>query len=125
MSSITITRTIRFREIVDRTAINLNFDAHVKGAEIEATWEPVPGLRFNFAGGWEDTASPRVDSAIDLMDRTAGNPDWMVVKPFRQRRRRTASCRSMSSRHLTAESQRSYCGRHLAEACGDCLSRIM
>ncbi len=33
-------------EIVDRTAINLNFDAHVKGAEIEATWEPLPGLRI-------------------------------------------------------------------------------
>ena len=26
--------------IVDRTAINDNFDAHVKGAEIELTWEP-------------------------------------------------------------------------------------
>ncbi len=38
-------------EIVDRTSINLNFDAHVKGAEIESTWEPMPGLRFNFAGG--------------------------------------------------------------------------
>ena len=56
MSSTTITRTIRFPRIVDRTAINDNFDAHVKGAEVEATWEPVPGLRFNFAGGWEDTA---------------------------------------------------------------------
>ncbi len=46
-------------EIVDRTAINLNFDAHVKGAEVEASWEPVPGLRFNFAGGWEQTDSQR------------------------------------------------------------------
>ncbi len=42
-------------QIVDRTSINLNFDAKVKGAELEATWEPVPGLRFNFAGGLEDT----------------------------------------------------------------------
>ncbi len=41
--------------IVDRTAINDNFDAQVKGAEIESTWEPLPGLRFNLAGGWEDT----------------------------------------------------------------------
>ncbi len=69
-------------EIVDRTAINLNFDAHVKGAELEATWEPLPGLRFNFAGGWEDTAIAKGQSAIDLMDRTAGNPGWFVVKPF-------------------------------------------
>ena len=69
-------------EIVDRTAINLNFDAHVKGAEVESTWEPVPGLRFNFAGGWEDTSLAKNSQAIDLMDRTAGNQNWMVVKPF-------------------------------------------
>jgi iron complex outermembrane receptor protein len=69
-------------EIVDRTAINLNFDAHAEGAELEATWEPLPGMRFNFAGGWEDTALAKGDSAVDLMDRTAGNPDWFVVKPF-------------------------------------------
>ncbi|HEY5237758.1 MAG TPA: TonB-dependent receptor [Rhizomicrobium sp.] len=69
-------------EIVDRTAINLNFDAHAKGAELEATWEPLPGLRFNFAGGWEDTALAKGDQAVDLMDRTAGNPNWFVVRPF-------------------------------------------
>jgi outer membrane receptor protein involved in Fe transport len=69
-------------EIVDRTAINLNFDAHAKGAEVEATWEPLPGLRFNFAGGWESTAIAQGQSAVDLMDRTAGNPDWVVMKPF-------------------------------------------
>ncbi len=69
-------------EIVDRTSINLNFDAHVKGAELKSTYEPIPGLRFNFAGGWEDTALAKNAKAIDLMDRTAGNPDWIVVKPF-------------------------------------------
>jgi iron complex outermembrane receptor protein len=69
-------------EIVDRTAINQNFDAHVKGAELEATWEPLPGLRLNFAGGYEDSRLAKGDKAIDLMDRTAGNPDWVVVKPF-------------------------------------------
>jgi len=69
-------------QIVDRTAINLNFNAHAEGAELEATWEPVPGLRFNFAGGWEDTAIAKGQSAIDLMDRTAGTPGWFVVKPF-------------------------------------------
>jgi iron complex outermembrane receptor protein len=69
-------------EIVDRTAINLNFDAHVKGAEVETSWEPVPGLRFNFAGGWEDTSLAKGAQAVDLMDRTAGDPNWMVVKPF-------------------------------------------
>ena len=68
-------------EIVDRTSINLNFDATVNGAEVESTWEPIPGLRFNFAGGWEDTSIANGSSAIDLMDRTAGHPGWVVVKP--------------------------------------------
>ena len=69
-------------QIVDRTSINLNFDAKVDGAEVEATWEPVPGLSFNLAGGFENSSVNKGQSAIDLMDRTAGNTDWMVVKPF-------------------------------------------
>ena len=70
--------------IVDRTAINDNFDATVKGAEIEATYEPFPGLRFKFAGGYEHTRIDDGQSSIDLMDRTdaANHPDWMVIKPF-------------------------------------------
>jgi iron complex outermembrane recepter protein len=69
-------------EIVDRTAINNNYNAHVEGAELESNWEPLPGLRFNFAGGWEDATAARGASGIDLMDRTGGHPGWMIVKPF-------------------------------------------
>ena len=36
--------------IVDRTSINDNFNATVRGAELETMWEPAPGLKFNFAG---------------------------------------------------------------------------
>ena len=70
--------------IVDRTAINDNFDATVKGAEVEATYEPLPGLRFKFAGGYEDTRIDNGQSSIDLMDRAdvAEHPGWMVVKPW-------------------------------------------
>jgi len=71
-------------EIVDRTAINNNFDAHVKGAEVEAAWEPIPGLRFNMSGGYEDARAAKGEKAIDLMDRAdvANHPNWMVIKPF-------------------------------------------
>jgi iron complex outermembrane receptor protein len=69
-------------EIVDRTAINLNFDATVRGAELEASYEPIPGLKFNFAGGYEATRIDNGQSAVDLMDRTAGHPGWMLFKPF-------------------------------------------
>ena len=69
-------------EIVDRSAINLNFDATVNGAELETTWEAAPGLKFSFAGGYESTRIANGSKAVDLIDRTAGNPNWVVVKPF-------------------------------------------
>ena len=77
-------KSYQISRIVDRTAINDNFDATVKGAEVEATWEPTPGLRFNFAGGYEHTRVENGQSSIDLMDRTdaANHPDWMVVRPY-------------------------------------------
>jgi iron complex outermembrane receptor protein len=69
-------------QIVDRTSVNLNFNAHVEGAELEANWEPIPGLKFGFTGGYEATALAGGSQAIDLMDRTAGMPGWYVAKPF-------------------------------------------
>ncbi len=53
-----------------------------KAQRLESTWEPLPGLRFNFAGGWEDTALADGSKALDLMNRTAGISGWVVVKPF-------------------------------------------
>ncbi len=68
-------------EIVDRTSINLNFSANIRGAEIESTWEPLQGLRFNLGAGWEDSKLAGGSQAIDLMDRTAGVPGWVIAKP--------------------------------------------
>ncbi|HEV2560936.1 MAG TPA: TonB-dependent receptor [Rhizomicrobium sp.] len=77
-------KAYQISELVDRTAINLNFDATVKGAELEATFEPAPGLKFNFAGGYESTRVANGSKSVDLMDRTdrANHPGWVVVKPF-------------------------------------------
>jgi len=69
-------------QIVDRTSVNLNFDATVMGAEVQATWTPLPGLKFGFNGGYEDTRVKDGQSAIDLMDRTAGHSGWVVMKPW-------------------------------------------
>ena len=69
-------------EIIDRSAINRNFNANVKGAEVETTWEPLPGLRFNMSGGYEDARVARGQKGVDLMDRTAGDPNYVVMKPF-------------------------------------------
>jgi iron complex outermembrane receptor protein len=69
-------------EIVDRSAINLNFNAHIEGAELETNWEPLPGLKFSLAQGFESTALAGGSEAVDLMDRTGGLPGWSVVRPF-------------------------------------------
>jgi iron complex outermembrane recepter protein len=68
-------------QIVDRTSVNLNFDAKIHGAEVQATWSPAPGLNLAFAGGYEDTRIDNGQYAIDLMDRTAGHPGWVLMKP--------------------------------------------
>ncbi len=42
----------------------------------------MPGLKFTFAGGYEATRIDDGQQAIDLVDRTAGHSDWVVMKPF-------------------------------------------
>jgi outer membrane receptor protein involved in Fe transport len=69
-------------QIVDRSALNLNFDAKVWGLEIEVDWRPIENLRLGFKGGYENTRVNDGERAIDLMDRTAGHPGWSVVRPF-------------------------------------------
>jgi outer membrane receptor protein involved in Fe transport len=69
-------------QIVDRSAITKNFDAEVWGLEIEADWRPLENLRLGLKLGYEDTKVADGMKAVDVMDRTAGNPDWIVVKPF-------------------------------------------
>ena len=69
-------------QITDRSAVNSNYDADIWGAEIEADWRPLENLRLGFKGGYEKTRIADGMQGIDLMDRTAGNPDWVVAKPF-------------------------------------------
>jgi len=69
-------------EIVDRSAFNRNFDATVWGVELEANWRPVENLRIGLKGGYEKTRIADGEEAIDLMDRTAGDSRWLLVRPF-------------------------------------------
>jgi len=69
-------------QIIDRSAVNYNFDAKVWGAEIEADWRPLENLRLGFKGGYEMTRIADGERAIDIMDRTAGHTDWVVARPF-------------------------------------------
>jgi outer membrane receptor protein involved in Fe transport len=68
--------------IVQRTSINENIDATVRGAELELLWEPVEGLRFNGTLGYLDTEITG-GSSLDVLDRAQGDPSWTLVHdPF-------------------------------------------
>jgi iron complex outermembrane receptor protein len=68
--------------IVNRSAVNLNFDAEIWGLELEADWRPLENLKLGFKGGYENTRMADGSRAIDVMDRTAGDPNWLVSRPF-------------------------------------------
>ncbi len=71
-------------QIRDRTAVNENFDAKVWGAELEAVFAPTRNLRFNANVGYLKTKIAKGQTSIDIMNRTQGNPDYAVVKPWIQ-----------------------------------------
>ena len=50
--------------------------------ELEADWRPSENLKLGFKGGYSKTRIADGEMAIDLMDRTAGDPYWMLVRPF-------------------------------------------
>ncbi len=69
-------------QIIDRSAVNSNFDATVWGLEIEADWRLAENFKIGLKGGYENTRVADGMRAIDIMDRTAGDPHWVVVRPF-------------------------------------------
>ncbi|OWQ91142.1 hypothetical protein CDQ91_19620, partial [Sphingopyxis witflariensis] len=71
-------------QIRDRTAVNENFDAKVWGAELEARFAPTRNLRFNANVGYLKTKIAKGETSIDIMNRTQGNSDYAVVKPWVQ-----------------------------------------
>ncbi|HEX2813642.1 MULTISPECIES: TonB-dependent receptor domain-containing protein [Sphingopyxis] len=71
-------------QIRDRTAINENFDAKVWGAELSAQFEPVDRLRINANIGWLGSRIGKGEQSIDPMNRTLGNPNYTVIKPWVQ-----------------------------------------
>ena len=71
-------------QIRDRTAVNENFDATIWGLEFETVFSPSRDLRFNANLGYLDTKIADGSESIDIMNRTQGNPNYVVVKPWVQ-----------------------------------------
>jgi iron complex outermembrane receptor protein len=71
-------------QIVDRLALNENFDAEIWGAELEMIWRPTPEFRINTNLGYLGSRIGKGMQSIDVMDRTQGDEDWVLVKPWIQ-----------------------------------------
>ena len=69
-------------QIIDRSAVNYNFDSKIWGLELESDWRPLENLRLGLKLGYEKTRVADGSRAIDIMDRTAGHEGWVVVRPF-------------------------------------------
>ena len=67
--------------IVNRTSANFNVDAEIKGLEIETIWNPASTFVVNANLGLLDAQV--VDTfGIDVLDRTNGRADLVVLKNF-------------------------------------------
>ncbi|HEX6858854.1 MAG TPA: TonB-dependent receptor [Caulobacteraceae bacterium] len=69
-------------QIRDRTAVNENFDATIWGLEFESVFAPSRNLRVIANLGYLDTKIGDGETSIDIMNRTQGNPDYTLVKPW-------------------------------------------
>lgn len=68
-------------QIVNRTSANFNVDAEIKGLELETVWNPSGTLVINANLGLLDAQV--VDTwGIDVLDRTNGRDDLVVLKLF-------------------------------------------
>jgi iron complex outermembrane recepter protein len=77
-------RGYQVSQIVDRATLNENFDAKTWGAELEAVWRPSASFQLSGNIGLLRTRIGDGQSSIDVLDRTNGNPGWVVVRPWIQ-----------------------------------------
>ncbi|MFA7263230.1 MAG: TonB-dependent receptor [Caulobacter sp.] len=66
-------------KIVNRTSVNENIDAEIKGLELETVWSPIDGLRLNMNIGYLQTEITG-GTSIDTFNRTQSNPLLTLVK---------------------------------------------
>jgi iron complex outermembrane receptor protein len=71
-------------QIVDRIALNENFNAETMGLELEAVFRPTPNFRIDANFGYLKTRIGNGEGSIDVMNRTQGDPDWVLLRPWLQ-----------------------------------------
>jgi iron complex outermembrane receptor protein len=69
-------------QLIDRGFHTETFDTTVMGLELEGAWRPTRNLRIDSTLGYLHTSIANGEKSIDVMNRTAGNDDWIVVRPW-------------------------------------------
>jgi len=67
-------------KIVNRTSVNENIDAEIRGLELETVWSPLDGLRLNANIGYLKTEIAGGETSIDVFNRTQGDPNLTLMK---------------------------------------------
>lgn len=71
-------------QIVDRISLNENFDARIWGVEFETLYRPTENLQFDANLGFLNTRVGDGEGSIDVMNRTQGDDEWTVIRPWIQ-----------------------------------------
>ncbi len=71
-------------QIVDRISLNENFQAESMGLELEFSYNPTPNFRVDANFGYLKTRVGDGEASVDVMNRTQGNEDWLLVRPWVQ-----------------------------------------
>lgn len=71
-------------QIVDRISLNENFDAKIWGVELEGIFHVTDRFRIDSNIGYLNTRIGDGEGSIDVMNRTQGNADWTVLRPWVQ-----------------------------------------
>lgn len=87
-------------QIQDRATLNENYDAKTWGAELEMIWKPTTAFQLSGNVGLLGTRLDSGQHSIDVMNRTQGNPDWVVVRPWIQQASNCIAPRALVSRLL-------------------------
>ena len=71
-------------QIVDRISLNENFDAESLGLEFEFKFKPTRNFRIDANLGYLKTKIGDGEGSVDVMNRTQGNKDWILLRPWVQ-----------------------------------------
>jgi iron complex outermembrane receptor protein len=71
-------------QVEQDNVVNENFNADVWGAEWEASFQATRRFRLNASIGHEQSSIERGQQSIDVDNRTQGNADYVVLRPWLQ-----------------------------------------